>query len=61
MRFGSLSGLSHELEEVLTEAKIDASATHWMDVKDFFWLKATPSPNWRLIPLKDVESFPDSE
>lgn len=61
MQFGALTGLPHDLEEVLSEAQIDPSAAHWMDVKDFNWLKATPSPHWRPISLENAEGFPVDE
>mmetsp|Transcript_10876 Transcript_10876/g.27425 ORF Transcript_10876/g.27425 Transcript_10876/m.27425 type:complete len:378 (-) Transcript_10876:798-1931(-) len=46
-------GFSYEgLEARLQEAKLGEENDLWADVKDFGWLKSTPSPNWSILPAE---------
>lgn len=37
-------------KDALLEAKLEEENDLWSDVKDFGWLKSTPSPNWTILP-----------
>ena len=40
------------LDEHLVNAKLEEENDLWSDVKDFGWLKSTPSPNWSILPVE---------
>ena len=43
------AGLADHLEA----AKLSEQNDLWTDVKDFGWLKSTPSPNWTILPQEE--------
>lgn len=50
---------SHEivaLNDENSEQVVQVSAEMWRDVKDFNWLRSTPSPNWRVLNNDEVVS-----
>ncbi|KAK9845783.1 hypothetical protein WJX81_002252 [Elliptochloris bilobata] len=42
----------------LAAAALGVDSGLWRDVRDFCWLRATPSPNWRVIPEEQRERLP---
>jgi len=42
----------------MKHADLDKETNLWNQVNDFRWLKSTPSPNWRVLPLLERAPLP---
>ena len=49
VKFANYNNQYNGLDEHMAIAGFDLQSDMWMDVKDFGWLKPTPSPNWSLL------------
>jgi len=52
VRFAPYSFRYDGLEAELERTRLDEENELWTDVKDFGWLKSTPSPNWAILPVE---------
>jgi hypothetical protein len=54
------AGLSLDAQNEASAAATDADACAdaWCQVDDFAWLRATPSPNWRVLPAEERAAPP---
>jgi hypothetical protein len=52
VRFAPYSFDFEGSRERLEGAKLGEENDLWSDVKDFGWLKSTPSPNWSILPVE---------
>ena len=54
LQFAPLLDLGYpEAQDHLAAQGLDPDGGQWADVQDFGWLRASASPNWRVLPEKD--------
>ena len=54
----SYEGINSDFKEAGLSSICDQEASgEWGRVKDFGWIRMTPSPNWRILPLENRKIF----